>query len=233
MRPLNLRCGGLVCASAVVGVVALVVAGFSPAPAQAARVSGPPAVQLTAQALRLGARGSAVRVLQTTLARLTYLPSGKVDGLFGARTWHAVVAFQGWSGLPRDGVVGSRTSAALARAARPLPWSRRDGLEIHISQQVLLLIAHGRVERAIHVSTGAGGATPIGHFAILRREPMSWSVPFRVWLPLAQYFFSGYALHEYPVVPTYPASHGCVRVSAAEAPTVWQFGHIGMRLWTG
>jgi N-acetylmuramoyl-L-alanine amidase len=190
------------------------------------------AVQQPAQELHLGARGAAVRTLQATLARLAYLPSRGIDGVFGMRTWHAVVAFQGWSGLARDGVAGPRTRAALTRAHRPLPWSTSDGIEIHIHQQVLLLVSHGRLERAIHVSTGAGGATPIGHFEIIRREPMSWSVPFAVWLPLAQYFYGGYALHEYPVVPAYPASHGCVRVPDSEAPTVWQFGHAGMRVWT-
>ena len=61
---------------------------------------------------------------------------------------------------------------------------------------------------------------------------MSWSVPFQVYLPLAQYFYSGYALHEYPDVPPYPASHGCVRIPAAEAATVWRFGRMAMRIWT-
>jgi len=61
---------------------------------------------------------------------------------------------------------------------------------------------------------------------------MSWSVPFRVWMPLAQYFDDGYAMHEFSDVPAYPASHGCIRVSSEEAQTVWQFGRVGMRLWT-
>ncbi|MGZ4198281.1 MAG: peptidoglycan-binding domain-containing protein [Solirubrobacteraceae bacterium] len=45
--------------------------------------------------LRLGSHGPAVRALQSTLARLTYLPRSAVDGSFGTQTWHAVVAFQG------------------------------------------------------------------------------------------------------------------------------------------
>jgi lipoprotein-anchoring transpeptidase ErfK/SrfK len=61
---------------------------------------------------------------------------------------------------------------------------------------------------------------------------MSWSVPFHVWMPLAQYFQGGYALHEFAVVPAYPASHGCVRIPTTDAPTVWNFGSIGMRVWT-
>ncbi|HET9125993.1 MAG TPA: L,D-transpeptidase family protein [Solirubrobacteraceae bacterium] len=186
-----------------------------------------------ASLLRLGSRGRAVRVLQGALARLTYLPLGAADGVFGMRTWHAVVAFQGWSGLARDGIAGPRTERALARARRPQPWSTAAGFEVHIPQQVLLLVAHGRVQRAIHVSTGMPGRpTPRGRFRIQARCQLSWSVPFQVWMPFAQYFHGGYAMHEYPSVPAYPASHGCIRVPSAEAGVVWRFGRIGMRLWT-
>jgi peptidoglycan hydrolase-like protein with peptidoglycan-binding domain len=187
----------------------------------------------SAALLRLGSRGAAVRALQSELARLTYLPSSAVDGAFGMRTWHAVVAFQGWSGLARDGVVGPKTRQALTGARIPRPWSTATGFEVHIPQQVLLIVAGGRVQRAIHVSTGRPGRpTPVGHFAIQSRSLMSWSVPFQVWMPLAQYFDDGYAMHEFSDVPAYPASHGCIRVPSEEAQTVWQFGRVGMRLWT-
>lgn len=191
-----------------------------------------PALRVAAPVLRRGSSGPAVCALQSTLARFAYLPSSAVDGTFGARTWHAVVAFQGWTSLARDGVVGARTRDALSHASRPTPWSTAEGIEIHIAQQVLLLIRNGVTERAIHVSTGAGGATPLGHYRIYRREVMSWSYSFHVWMPLAQYFYGGYAMHEYPDVPGYPASHGCVRLPAEEAPTIWKFGRLGMRVWT-
>ena len=187
----------------------------------------------TPHTLRLGSHGGAVRALQRDLARLTYLPWDAVDGAFEMRTWHAVVAFQGWSGLARDGVAGPATRAALARANPPRPWSKAEGLEVHIPQQVLLLVRHRRVERAIHVSTGMPGwPTPQGHFSIVERSVLSWSRAFAVWMPLAQYFYDGFAIHEYPEVPAYPASHGCVRVPEAEARTVWRFGRLGMRFWT-
>jgi hypothetical protein len=195
-----------------------------------------PATLATHQAaaqLRLGARGSAVRGIQRSLARLTYLPDAGVDGVFGMQTWHAVVAFQGWSGPARDGIAGPLTLRALTRARTPTPWSRAAGLEIHIPQQVLLLVREGRVERSIHVSTGASASTPLGHFRLYRRELMSWSVPFHVWMPLAQYFDRGYAIHQFASVPVYPASHGCVRVPDTEVRAVWRFGTLGMRVWTG
>lgn len=194
--------------------------------------SASPSEPRAAAVLRVGSRGPDVRALQSTLARLTYLPSSGVDGAFGTQTWHAVVAFQGWSGLSLDGIVGARTRAALSNARRPTPWSTATGLEVHISQQVLLVVSSGRVQRAIHVSTGAHGRTPLGHFRILSRYRMSWSVQFHVWMPLAQYFYRGYAIHQFSDVPAYPASHGCIRVPATDAPTVWQFGRIGLRIWT-
>lgn len=206
------------------------------APAEASALahprSAPPSATQAAPLLRLGSRGPAVRSLQATLTRLTYLPRGGVDGVFGIQTWHAVVAFQGWHHLTRDGIVGERTRGALSRARPPSPWSPASGFEIHIAQQVLLVVGGGRVVRAIHVSTGSGGRTPLGHFRVYRRDPMSWSVPFHVWMPLAQYFSGGYAMHEFASVPAYPASHGCVRIPRAEAQFVWRFGRVGMRVWT-
>lgn len=212
-------------------LVALLLAAVGPA-AAAASVR-PPVAMRSASLLQLGSRGAAVRALQSGLVRLTYLPAGAVDGTFGIQTWHAVVAFQGWSGLERDGVAGPRTRAALAHARRPTPWSTAEGFEIHIAQQVLLLVRGGRVQRAIHVSTGRPGwPTPVGHFQVFERDTMSWSNLFHVWMPLAQYFYPGFAIHEYPEVPAYPASHGCVRVPEVEAPAVWSFGRVGMRVWT-
>ena len=54
-----------------------------------------------------------VRVLQRDLAAGGY-PPGPIDGLYGPRTRHAVVAFQAAHGLQVDGVVGPRAWAALS-----------------------------------------------------------------------------------------------------------------------
>jgi lipoprotein-anchoring transpeptidase ErfK/SrfK len=51
-------------------------------------------------------------------------------------------------------------------------------------------------------------------------------VPFSVWLPYASYFNQGIAFHEYPDVPSYPASHGCVRAPAPEAKEVYRFAAL-------
>jgi lipoprotein-anchoring transpeptidase ErfK/SrfK len=182
--------------------------------------------------LQFGSRGALVRTLQQTLVRLKYLAAGAPRGTFDETTWHAVVAFQGWQGFARDGMVTKAIWRALGRARPPRPWGgMKSGLQVDTARQVLLLVDRGQVVRAIHVSTGAGGATPLGRFAVYRKEVMSWSVPFQTWMPYASYFYGGFALHAYSSVPAYPASHGCIRVPPIEAPGVYAFAAYGRPVW--
>ena len=132
----------------------------------------------------------------------------------------AVVAFQKWSGLGRDGVVGPATRTALTSATRPTPIRAATGrrIEVLLDRQVTLVIDGGRVTRILDVTTGKPGfETPVSSWRVFRKEARSWSVPYRVWLPWASYFVGGVAFHEYPTVPPVPASHGCVRVPRWDA----------------
>ena len=182
-----------------------------------------------------GVRGPQVVALQRRLAALRYLPAGYSTGSVDYRTEQAVIAFQGWESLARDGVVGPQTLARLRVASAPRAWSTTTRhIELHLARQVLLLVGDGQVQRAIHVSTAAPGhVTPTGTYTIYRKEQMSWSVPFQVWMPYASYFTGGYALHEYPDVPPYPASHGCVRVPAGDSVVVWDFATLGTPIIIG
>lgn len=62
--------------------------------------------------LRTGSRGDAVRKLQDLLNAKGYT-CGSVDGIFGSKTYAAVLAFQKANGLAADGIVGSLTWAKL------------------------------------------------------------------------------------------------------------------------
>ena len=46
-------------------------------------------------------------------------------------------------------------------------------------------------------------------------------------MPYGQHFTGGIAMHEYPYVPRYPASHGCVRLPVDEAERVFEFAELG------
>jgi hypothetical protein len=173
--------------------------------------------------------GLSVREAQQLLAELGYLAPDLVSGTLDDATAVAVIELQKWTGLPRDGILAGETLRALDRATRPRPVTLTPGrhVEILLDRQLALLVDQGKVARAVHISTGAGGRTPVGSFHVYRKERLSWSVPFEVWMPWASYFTGGIALHEYPIVPTYPASHGCVRVNRYDAPFLYDFAAYG------
>lgn len=191
-----------------------------------------PALAATTQVTPASSSG-VITALQRKLIQLRYLQPGLADGVYGNRTVQAVMAFQGWIGLPRTGTMDSRSWAILKRAKVPRSHGhRRKHMEVYIKKQVLLLIGKlGHVKRAIHISTARPGyVTPTGIFHIYRKEIMSWSTLFDVFLPYADYFTGGYAFHDYPDVPGVPASHGCIRIADGDAQVVWRFATLGTRV---
>ena len=195
-----------------------------------------------ATVLRLGVRPGAWRAhegekgylysargVQLRLWQLGYLSRADVNGSLDYATSQSLLAFQGWERLSRTGTVTGETQVALVNAHRPRPRHRGASrrVEIHRDLGVLILVEGGMTYRAIHTSTGAGGVTPSGSFRVYRKEIMSWSVPFQVWMPYAAYFVGGFATHQYPHVPEYPASHGCVRLPEGDAARVYRFVELG------
>ena len=177
-----------------------------------------------------GASSAQTRSLQQALAERGFMTPAEVDGRTGARTTSAVVAFQKWARLARDGVAGPATRAALAASARPTPIGTGGGhrIEVLLDRQLVLVVDGSQVTRVIDVSTGKPGfGTPAGAYQVTRKERRSWSVPYKVWLPWASYFVGGVAFHEYPDVPPYPASHGCVRVPRWDAVWLYEQTPIG------
>lgn len=70
------------------------------------------ALPCSAATLAWGSRGEQVRLVQQKLIAYGYL-SGTADGIFGQKTYDAVVWFQRKNGLTVDGQVGPATAAAL------------------------------------------------------------------------------------------------------------------------
>ncbi len=170
-----------------------------------------------------------VRGLQLRLWTLGYLDRPSVTGSLDYETSQALLAFQAWEDLSRTGTVTGETQLALQRATRPVPTTHRPGrrIEIHRDLGVLLMLDGNDVVRVVHTSTGSFGRTPAGSYHVYRKEIISWSKPFHVWMPYASYFVGGIAMHEYPDVPAYPASHGCVRLPDGDAKRVYGFVDVG------
>jgi len=181
-------------------------------------------LRLRYPSLRMGSQGPAVLVLKQRLRRLRFaLPS--VDAGFGYATYEAVLAFQKIHRMPRTGRVGPGLWRRLWRASVRRPRVRRGNyIEVDKGRQVLLEVRKGKVMNIIHVSTGATGNTPIGTWRVYR-EVFGWD--WVLYHPM--YFLRGFAIHGYPSVPTWPASHGCVRVPLWLAPSLrerWGRGSI-------
>jgi hypothetical protein len=224
-----------------VGSVLLRIAGRTPSPGlfpgldltrpiSRAEITRPKQSPPRYRAPKRGPPTAATRKLQQRLADLGFLPAGDVDGRPGPETTLATIGFQKWAGLGRDGVPGPATMTALAAAKRPTPILSGGGrrVEVLLDRQLTLLIDGNRVVTTIPVSTGKGvNATPPGSFRVFRKEVMSWSYPFQVWLPWASYFYGGIAFHEYPDVPTQAASHGCVRTPRYWSQQLYHFTPIG------
>ena len=231
--------------SALLGPLAL--AAAAPAAGAAFRpAAGPlPAtrtamVAATQPVLRLGAHGGAVVTLQRRLAALHYFDVGAADGVFGAGTYHAVVAFQKVQGLPRDGIAGPATWARLARPDVPAARYRlaTTSLEVNLARQVIYYVSGGTIQRIIDASTGSGAwyysqgrraraITPAGRYRIYWRYPGGWQPGPLGSMYRPNYFHGGYAVHGMTSVPAYPASHGCVRMTVPAMDRMWP------SLWTG
>jgi N-acetylmuramoyl-L-alanine amidase len=172
--------------------------------------------------LSLGSHGPSVRILERRLAELRYTLRG-VDTYYAPDTYDAVLAFQKVHGLARTGRADPAFWRRLRAAQVPRPRYRRGHhLEVDKSRQVLFEVDGGRVVRVVHVSTGATGNTPVGRWHVYSKV-VGWS--WVLWYPM--YFLRGFAIHGYPSVPPYPASHGCVRTPMWIAPTLFATNSYG------
>jgi L,D-transpeptidase catalytic domain/Putative peptidoglycan binding domain len=160
--------------------------------------------------LSVGSRGPAVGILERRLVELHYHLVG-IDGVFDHRTADAVMAFRKVQRMPRAQTVTAAVWRALARpkAFVPRDRSRRFHIEVDQTRQVLATVRNGRVAAIFHVSTGkASTPTRDGRFQVFSK--LAGFSPKRLFYPS---FFDGQrAIHGWTDVPSYPASHGCVRV---------------------
>jgi lipoprotein-anchoring transpeptidase ErfK/SrfK len=97
-------------------------------------------------------------------------------------------------------------------------------VEFDWSRQVLALAQAGRVVATYHASSGKPSTpTVFGtfHFYLKAAGTNAKS------MYDSNFFIRGYAVHGYPDVPAYAASHGCIRIPNADAPTVFAWVSVG------
>jgi len=171
-----------------------------------------------------GAHGPSVLALERRLHELHYAID--VDGVFGDDDVEAVYAFQKVEGLPRTGSVTPGVWARLLHAS--IPRARHPGshIEVDKGRQVLFVVRGGQVALVVAVSTGATGNTPLGVWHVYRKvSGFDWVLYY------PNYFLRGFAVHGYPDVPPYPASHGCVRIPMWVAARVYTEIALGTTIY--
>jgi hypothetical protein len=180
-----------------------------------------------------------VERLQIRLKDVGFDP-GPIDGLFGGSTERSVWAFEKLVlGTPSEEIQGIVTPETWDRMNEPTGISPRRTpggmhLEIYLPEQVAVLFIDGAVRLISHVSSGSriewcdevlidnddgtqtkkgicGDAVTPGGVYHFERKIDGWrnGKLGRLYKPV--YFNFGIAIHGAGNVPSYPASHGCVR----------------------
>ena len=191
--------------------------------AAAEAVSDP--VFVIRRSLAPGDVGYSVKVMQILLKDLGYVP-GRY-GIYDDRTARAVLAFRKVSGLSRI-TTASQTVLRRMHNGGGVFHVRYPELGHHveadIGNQVMALIDKGKPVRIYHISSGAPSTpTVLGRWRTYRKDLGTNSLG----MVHSSYFTGGYAIHGYHSVPTYNASHGCLRVPVPDAWSIYNWIQMG------
>jgi peptidoglycan hydrolase-like protein with peptidoglycan-binding domain len=193
---------------------------------QAAFSARSPGVRYVQVNLGPGAAGPSVRLLQSELNVLHY--SVPLSGVLDEGTGRALIAYRKMTGLERVEYAGKRVFELMARGAGSFHVRYRgDGrhVEADLTRQVLAEIEPGGRVRTIYTMSSGKPSTPtvIGRFRVYMKTLGTNSHG----MVDSNYFISGYAIHGYAEVPTYAASHGCLRVPIPNAASIYEWVHEG------
>jgi hypothetical protein len=183
----------------------------------------------TAQALigeaGVGSHGTGVTLLKAGLRALGY-PAG-YGPVYGDETARSVMAFRKTNSMARTFTasrnVFERVLAGKGAFKLRYPNAGKH-VEADLSRQVVVLADGGKPVATYHSSSGAW-VTPtiLGRYHFYLKSPGTNAKG----MYMSNFFIRGYAIHGYPSVPTYPASHGCLRVPNADAVAIFNWVHVG------
>ncbi|HEX3872936.1 MAG TPA: L,D-transpeptidase family protein [Solirubrobacteraceae bacterium] len=173
-----------------------------------------------------GQHSAVVRLLQDELADLHYAVPN--SGVFDDATQRAVIAFRKMTNQDRTDVADRTVFKLLAVGAGTFKVRYPDQgahFEGDLTHQVLAeVLPGGKVRRLYEMSSGKPSTpTVIGNFSIYLK---TFGINEKGMVD-ANYFIRGYAIHGYADVPTYAASHGCLRIPVPDAEAVYNWAQYG------
>jgi hypothetical protein len=172
-----------------------------------------------------GQTSDAVKIFTRLLARRGYY-TPRTRG-YGAAVGRAVLAYRKVNRMARteNATAGIFRTLASGDGSFDLRYpGARYHVEVDISRQVMVLADDGKARYTIPASTGAPATPTItGHYAVYSKTPGFNSEG----MYYSSYWHGGYAIHGYASVPTYNASHGCVRIPIPDARFVYDRLPIG------
>jgi hypothetical protein len=194
--------------------------------AQPSMVSRTYALWLVTPEVQPDEHSYAVRILQYQLSRAHFVVGAA--GVYDAQTQWAVMAFRKLAGLERSFVADASVFQALAAGegtfAIRYPENGRH-IEADLTHQVIALIgADGAIQRIYAISSGKPSTpTALGDFHFYLQQPGVNNDG----MVNSSYFNGGDAIHGYPEVPDYAASHGCLRVWIPDSLSIMEWVQIG------
>jgi lipoprotein-anchoring transpeptidase ErfK/SrfK len=174
-------------------------------------------------------KGMAVVLLKQGLRALGY-PAGNGPALTST-LGRSVLAFRKTNGMARiytaDRTVYEMVFAGRGAFKLRYPKAGKH-VEANLARQVIALADKGKVVATYPTSSGKPSTpTVLGHFHFYSKAPGTNAKG----MYMSNYFTRGYALHGYPEVPTYAASHGCLRVPNADAVSIFNQINIGESIY--
>ena len=179
--------------------------------------------------LNRGECSDVVGAFKSHLAKMGYVSGG--GKCFTARLGREVLAYRKVNDMDRTKKAGPGILKSVFAGQGGYHVKYPDAgehAEVPLDKQVLVLVKDGKPFAIYPVSTGKPSTPTItGHYEFYRQEPGYNSEG----MYYSFYWHNGYAVHGYHEVPTYAASHGCVRTFIADQPRIYEQLHYGESIY--
>lgn len=175
--------------------------------------------------LNKGDRGSSVAALNDLLNGLGFVSSR--GSKYSSATGRAVLAYRKVNNMARKEKATGSIFKKLAKGKGGFKLEHPGAgkhVEADLSRQVMVLAKNGEVDEIYTISSGAPATPTIrGKFRFYRKDAGYNSLG----MYYSIYFIRGYATHGYHSVPTYPASHGCLRNPIPDSVHIYDWIDLG------